>query len=54
MMEAQPIDASPVLDIGVLGRLSITIDKPDAFSHKREEYRCHHDHVGGRSQIVRL
>ena len=32
MMDAQHIDASPVLDIGTLDRQSTTIDKPDAYS----------------------
>ncbi len=31
MMDAQHIDASPVLDIGVLDRQSTAIEKPDAF-----------------------
>jgi hypothetical protein len=34
MMDAQHIDASPVLDIGVLDRQSTTIDKLDAFQEK--------------------
>jgi hypothetical protein len=36
MMDAQHIDASPVLDIGVLDRQSTTIDKPEAYPHKKE------------------
>ena len=31
MMDAQHIDASPVLDVGVLDRQSAIIEKPDAF-----------------------
>jgi DNA-binding MarR family transcriptional regulator len=31
MMDAQHIDASPVLDVGVLDRQTATFDKPDAF-----------------------
>lgn len=31
MMDAQHIDASPVLDVGVLDRQNATIEKPDAF-----------------------
>ena len=34
MMDAQHIDASPVLDIGLLDRQSTTIDKPDAYPNK--------------------
>lgn len=34
MMDAQHIDASPVLDIGVLDRQSTTIDKPDVYPGK--------------------
>ena len=34
MMDAQHIDASPVLDIGVLDRQSTAIDKSDAFPDK--------------------
>lgn len=37
MMDAQHIDASPVLDIGLLDRQSTTIDKPDAFPVNSEE-----------------
>jgi len=33
MMDAQHIDASPVLDVGILDRLSTVIDKPEGFSH---------------------
>ncbi len=36
MMDAQHIDASPVLDIGVLDRQSTVIDKPDAYPVKKE------------------
>ena len=32
MMDAQHIDASPVLDVGTLDRQTTAIDKPDAFS----------------------
>jgi len=32
MMDAQHIDASPVLDVGILDRLSTAIEKPDGFS----------------------
>ena len=31
MMDAQHIDASPVLDVGVLDRQSATFEKSDAF-----------------------
>ena len=31
MMDAQHIDASPVLDVGVLDRQNATIEKPEAF-----------------------
>lgn len=31
MMDAQHIDAAPVLDVGILDRQSTQIDKPDAF-----------------------
>jgi DNA-binding MarR family transcriptional regulator len=31
MMDAQHIDAAPLLDVGTLDRQSTTIDKPDAF-----------------------
>ncbi|MCR8921294.1 MarR family transcriptional regulator [Dasania sp. GY-MA-18] len=34
MMDAQHIDASPVLDIGTLDRQSTTIDKHDAYTDK--------------------
>ncbi len=34
MMDAQHIDASPVLDVGTLDRLSTHTDKPDAYSEK--------------------
>ena len=36
MMDAQHIDASPVLDIGILDRQSTTIEKSDAFANKPE------------------
>ncbi|MGK0440300.1 MAG: DNA-binding MarR family transcriptional regulator [Pseudohongiellaceae bacterium] len=36
MMDAQHIDASPMLDIGLLDRQSTAIDKPDAFPGKQE------------------
>jgi DNA-binding MarR family transcriptional regulator len=32
MMDAQHIDASPVLDVGVIDRLGTAIEKPDGFS----------------------
>jgi hypothetical protein len=34
MMDAQHIDASPVLDIGLLDRQDTPIDKHDAYSDK--------------------
>ena len=37
MMDAQHIDASPVLDIGILDRKDTTIDKPDAPQEKPAE-----------------
>lgn len=37
MMDAQHIDASPVLDIGILDRQSTTTDKFDAFQETSEE-----------------
>lgn len=37
MMDAQHIDASPVLDIGVLDRQSTVIDKPEAFDYKEDQ-----------------
>ena len=37
MMDAQHIDASPVLDVGVLDRQNTTIDKPDAFPDTPKE-----------------
>ena len=37
MMDAQHIDASPVLDIGVLDRQSTQIEKPDAFEEKKDD-----------------
>lgn len=37
MMDAQHIDASPVLDIGILDRRDTTIDKQDAFPPAPEE-----------------
>lgn len=37
MMDAQHIDASPVLDIGILDRQGAGIDKSDAFPCKSEE-----------------
>lgn len=37
MMDAQHIDASPVLDIGVLDRQNATIEKPDAFPETPKE-----------------
>ena len=37
MMDAQHIDASPVLDIGILDRQSATIDKLDTSSESPEE-----------------
>lgn len=36
MMDAQHIDASPVLDIGILDRQSTAIDKSDAYPGKQE------------------
>lgn len=36
MMDAQHIDASPVLDIGLLDRQSTSIEKPDAYSGRHE------------------
>ena len=36
MMDAQHIDASPILDVGTLDRQGTAIDKPDAFSEKPE------------------
>jgi DNA-binding MarR family transcriptional regulator len=35
MMDAQHIDASPVLDIGMLDRQDTPLDKPDAFSDEK-------------------
>lgn len=37
MMDAQDIDAAPVLDIGILDRQGAAIDKTDAFPCKPEE-----------------
>ncbi|MEH6550924.1 MAG: MarR family transcriptional regulator [Pseudomonadales bacterium] len=37
MMDAQHIDASPVLDIGILDRQGTAINKLDAFSERPEE-----------------
>ncbi|MFL0799786.1 MAG: MarR family transcriptional regulator [Agarilytica sp.] len=37
MMDAQHIDASPVLDVGVLDRQNTTIEKPDAFPEAQKE-----------------
>ncbi|MFT7185063.1 MAG: DNA-binding MarR family transcriptional regulator [Pseudohongiellaceae bacterium] len=37
MMDAQHIDASPVLDIGILDRQSTVIDKSDVPPYKQEE-----------------
>ena len=37
MMDAQHIDASPVLDIGTLDRQSTTVEKPDAYEEKAEK-----------------
>lgn len=37
MMDAQHIDASPVLDIGILDRQDATIDKSDAFLCKQDD-----------------
>ncbi len=37
MMDAQHIDASPVLDIGILDRQDTTIDKLDAFQETSEK-----------------
>lgn len=37
MMDAQHIDASPVLDIGVLDRQNTAIEKPDAFPETSKE-----------------
>jgi len=37
MMDAQHIDASPVLDIGTLDRQSTAVDKNDVFSLKSDE-----------------
>jgi hypothetical protein len=34
MMDAQHIDASPVLDVGVLDRQNTAIEKPEAFPEK--------------------
>ena len=39
MMDAQHIDASPVLDVGTLDRQSTPIDKPDAYSEEKAEKR---------------
>jgi hypothetical protein len=36
MMDAQHIDASPVLDVGLLDRLGSTVDKHDAFNSTKE------------------
>ena len=37
MMDAQHIDASPILDVGILDRQDTTIDKPDAFAGKQDK-----------------
>ena len=37
MMDAQHIDASPVLDVGVLDRQATSIEKPDAFSAEKSK-----------------
>jgi DNA-binding MarR family transcriptional regulator len=37
MMDAQHIDASPVLDIGLLDRQSTVVEKPDAFPGTTDE-----------------
>jgi DNA-binding MarR family transcriptional regulator len=37
MMDAQHIDASPVLDVGILDRQSTTTDKPEAFQESPEQ-----------------
>ncbi len=36
MMDAQHIDASPVLDIGILDRQGTSIEKPDAYPDRKE------------------
>ena len=37
MMDAQHIDASPILDVGILDRQDTTIEKPDAFAGKQDK-----------------
>ena len=37
MMDAEHIDASPVLDVGILDRQTTTLDKPEAYPDKIEK-----------------
>jgi len=37
MMDAQHIDASPILDVGILDRQGTAMDKPDAYADKQEK-----------------
>ena len=37
MMDAEHIDASPVLDVGILDRQTTALDKPEAYPDKIEK-----------------